>query len=233
MSKRRPSRARVLAAQKGWRTRRATAAKRSIAAKKGAATRAKNKTKALTKARSTHTARAKHAPVSRRAVRPITKRTRAPKKTIGRARQHAPRKRQRPTTRARTAQRSSRKPTAKHPKRSQQRRAPRARPRKPRVGKTEYAVTADYARGRRSNAVSIQLSIVGPSNATREQIERAIETKLETGIDADGFRIKAIDWGRGRSDDQETVNESLHAFRHAIRAADIDIRKTRTDEELE
>lgn len=94
--------------------------------------------------------------------------------------------------------------------------------------RAEFAVSADYQRAKRhGSAVSVQLAILAPEDSTKDDIESAIQEKLETDADPDGFSIKIIDW-RGRNRHARIrQDEDWRAFKKPLRMADLSIRKNR------
>lgn len=74
----------------------------------------------------------------------------------------------------------------------------------------------------------MQLSILGPSDATKKDIQDAIEHKIR-GTDTPGYEIKIVDW-RNRGNASIHQERDWRAFAKPLRFADFSIRKNRSSE---
>lgn len=65
---------------------------------------------------------------------------------------------------------------------------------KPPPEKARFAVSADYKSRRAGSAVTIQISAIGPANATRDDAEAATAYKINYGRSPRGWQIRIINW---------------------------------------
>lgn len=145
----------------------------------------------------------------KRTLRPSRARAVAPKRTttsLSRSRRRTAESRARSTAAAKgwITRRANEKREARRRAAETRKRADRDRSRKraKRTGgvtkrtraRAEFIGAANYRASRRGNSVSIQISAVGPADASASDAEEAIQEKIATGSAPKGWSIRLIDW---------------------------------------
>jgi len=91
------------------------------------------------------------------------------------------------------------------------------------VSRSEYAVSADYKARKRGSSVTVQISAIGPANATKADVQSATNEKINTGRSPHGWRISIIDW-KGKRANQTTAG-AWKAFSAPLSLANLSIHK--------
>lgn len=94
---------------------------------------------------------------------------------------------------------------------------------KPKPRLAEYAVSADYKARKRGSSVTIQISAIGPANATKQDVQDATAEKINTGQSPRGWQIKIVDW-RGKRENQSTSG-AWKAFSAPLALARLSVHK--------
>ena len=89
--------------------------------------------------------------------------------------------------------------------------------------KSEYAVSADYKARKRGSSVTVQISAIGPANATKQHVQDATAQKINTGRSPKEWEIRIIDW-KGKRANQSTQG-AWKAFSAPLALADFSIHK--------
>jgi len=89
--------------------------------------------------------------------------------------------------------------------------------------RAEYAVSADYKARKRGSSVTVQISAIGPANATKQQVQDATAQKINTGRSPKEWEIRIIDW-KGKRANQSTQG-AWKAFSAPLALADFSIHK--------
>lgn len=74
------------------------------------------------------------------------------------------------------------------------RRGHRGKVKLPPQEKAKFAVSADYKSRKAGSAVTIQISAIGPANATRQNAQDATAYKINHGRSPRGWQIRIINW---------------------------------------
>lgn len=75
-----------------------------------------------------------------------------------------------------------------HPKRKSARHTPES------ASRSEFAVSADYRSRKASSAVTVQMSAIGPRNATLADAQAAATYKINRGRSPNGWQVRIINW---------------------------------------
>ena len=89
--------------------------------------------------------------------------------------------------------------------------------------RVEYAVSADYKARKRGSSVTVQISAIGPTGATKADVQAATNEKINTGRSPQGWKIQIIDW-KGKRANQTTAG-AWKAFSAPLALADLSIHK--------
>jgi len=89
--------------------------------------------------------------------------------------------------------------------------------------RAEYAVSADYKARKRGSSVTVQISAIGPANATKQHVQDATAQKINTGRSPKEWEIRIIDW-KGKRANQSTQG-AWKAFSAPLALADFSIHK--------
>ena len=88
---------------------------------------------------------------------------------------------------------------------------------------SEYAVSADYKTRKHGSSVTVQISAIGPANATKQHVQDATAQKKNTGRSPKEWEIRIIDW-KGKRANQSTQG-AWKAFSAPLALADFSIHK--------
>jgi hypothetical protein len=87
----------------------------------------------------------------------------------------------------------------------------------------EYAVSTTY-KGRKSNNVAIQFSIMGPPKATRDQVIEAINAHIDNTELPKGYKVKSMRWKNHRS---RNIRRDTNAFAAPLAFSDVRVSRHR------
>jgi len=87
----------------------------------------------------------------------------------------------------------------------------------------EYAVSTTY-KGRKSNNVAIQFSIMAPPKATRDQVIEAINAHIDNTTLPKGYKVKSMRWKNHRS---RNIRRDTNAFAAPLAFSDVRVSRHR------